>query len=117
MLDSNLVGELQWKLSVDEFGFGPRSIAAAAGWDGDRYAVLENDDRQVLLLLTTTWDSPAEAQEFGEAYRELLGKKHPDGIKAWQVDVRGNDVLIVEGGERERQPDYLDVLARATRRE
>ena len=100
----------------DTFGFGARSAAAAAGWDGDRFAVLENDG-SLLLLVLSTWDSPAEALAFAAAYTELLGEKYRDRDQPWKVDVRGNDVLIVEGGERERTSDYLEVLGRSSRGE
>jgi hypothetical protein len=113
VLDSNVVGELQFRLIFDEFDFGLRSVAAAAGWDGDRYAVLENESGDLLLLLMSTWDNPAEAEEFAQAYRELLGVKYRESAEPWQVEVRGSDVLIAEGGERERIPGFLEVLGRA----
>jgi hypothetical protein len=116
VLDSNVVGEFQWRLILGEFGAGPRAAAVAAGWDGDRYAVLENDGR-LLLLVLSTWDSPTEAIEFAEGYTALLGEKYRDRNDPWKVDVRGSDVLIVEGGERERTSDYLEVLGRSSRRE
>jgi len=113
LLDSNVIGEIQWRIIFSEFEMGARSTAAAAGWDGDRYAVLGRDDDE-LLLLYTTWDSDAEAEEFAVAYTELLGVKYPDGNEPTRVDVRGSDVLIVEGGDAASLDDYLDVLSRAT---
>ena len=116
VLDSNVIGELQWRLIFQEYGFGLQAAALAAGWDGDRYAVLERDGATLLLLLTA-WDSTAEAEEFATAYTAMLGEKHRGRELPWQVEVRGAEVLIVEGGERARLGDYLDVIARARRSE
>jgi hypothetical protein len=115
LLDSNVIGEFQWRLIFDEFSFGLRSAGIAAGWDGDRFAVLERDGR-LLLLLLSAWDGPEDAREFAAAYQELLLEKYPDRDEAWTVETRGSEVLIVEGGERARVPDYLDIIARAVRR-
>jgi hypothetical protein len=113
LLDSNVIGEFQWRSIFKEFDMNAVATASAAGWDGDRYAVFERDG-ELLLLLYTRWDSEAEADEFAAAYGALLQRKYPDGAESTTVDVRGNDVLIVEGGDPERAPDYLAVLARAS---
>lgn len=113
LLDSNVIGELQWRSIFKEFDMEARAASSAAGWDGDRYAVLERNG-ELLLLLYTVWDSDAEADEFADAYGELLGRKYPDGDESTAVDVRGTDVLIVEGGEASRVSDYLDVLSQAS---
>lgn len=114
LLDSNVVGELQWRVIFDEHGLEQRSTALAAGWDGDRYAVLERDD-ELLLLLYTTWDSEAEAAEFAAGYEELLAVKYADADEPTAVEVRGSDVLIVEGGDPSATTDYLAVLDGWTR--
>lgn len=110
LLDSNVVGEFQMRIIFNEFGMSDRSSAIAAGWDGDRFAVYENED-ELLLLLYTTWDSAAEATEFAEAYRELLALKYEGVSEPRAVDVRGNDVLIVEGGASGNTAAYVELLA------
>lgn len=110
-LDTNVIGEFQWRIIFDEHGMKDRSNAIAAGWDGDRYSVLENDG-DLLLLLYTTWDDETEAAEFASAYAELLEVKY-DGEEATRIDVRGKDVLIVEGGDPGKTAAYLAVLGRA----
>ncbi|MFB6117430.1 Hvo_1808 family surface protein [Halosegnis sp.] len=52
----------------DPFNYG---FAAAAGWDGDRLHVYTKDD-ETAYVWKTAWDSPAEAEEFAAAYRDLL---------------------------------------------
>ncbi|HUF74109.1 MAG TPA: hypothetical protein VMR74_14595 [Gammaproteobacteria bacterium] len=114
LLDSNVLGEFQLRIVFNEFEMSDRSTAAAAGWDGDRFAVLERGD-DLLLLLYTAWDSEAEAEEFASAYEELLTRKYPDGSETTAVSVRGADVLIVEGGEPGETAGFMRYLASATR--
>jgi hypothetical protein len=116
VLESNVIGEFQWRVIFNEFGLNALGIAAAAGWDGDRFAVLERNE-DLLLLLYTTWDSEADAEEFAAAYGQLLPVKYPAGDEPTLVDVRGVDVLIVEGGDADQLPKYLDILARASQRD
>ena len=73
----------------------------------------------LVVVLVTTWDSPAEAREFSEAYIHLVANKYqreeeqPTGVpgrRLWrserglvEVAVRGSDVVVVEGvGEGDR---------------
>ncbi|HEY5667475.1 MAG TPA: hypothetical protein VIV64_12225 [Gammaproteobacteria bacterium] len=110
LLDSNVIGEFQWRIIFDEFGMSESSNAAAAGWDGDRFAVLERGEA-TLLLLYTTWDSEADAEEFASAYSGLLAIKYPDGSEATAIEVRGRDVLVVEGGAAEQLGERISLLA------
>ncbi|MBI3462218.1 MAG: hypothetical protein HY000_04040, partial [Planctomycetes bacterium] len=48
---------------------------AAAGWDGDRYAVFKDPDGKLGLVWFTNWDSPEDAQEFAGAYSQYLSTK------------------------------------------
>lgn len=112
LLESNVIGEFQLRVILQEFGLGIRAGLAAAGWDGDRYAVLQRDD-ELLLLLYTIWDSSDEATEFAAAYRELLPTKYAGRAVATAVEQRGTSVLIVEGGEAGAMEDYLDLLGKA----
>lgn len=112
VLESNVIGEFQWRMIFNEFEFGPLSASTAAGWDGDRYAVLERGD-ELLLLLYTRWDDEAEAEEFAAAYSDLLATKYASDDEPSVVERRGTDVLIVEGGDAGEQARYLAVLAQA----
>lgn len=49
---------------------GPRgegAIEAAAGWDGDLYAVLESANGEYRLLWRSVWDTEGDAREFHDA--------------------------------------------------
>ncbi len=67
---------------------------AAAGWGGDRYAVLYNQaEQKTALVLKTTWDTLADAAEFSSAFLDYAGKRFgaaagslwqtPDGLQAF----------------------------------
>lgn len=100
VIDTNTIGEIQWRIIFSEHGMALEGKEASAGWDGDIYAILKkknNDD--LLLLLFTSWDSDNDAQEFSENYQKLLKIKYKDGENPAQVVLFGKDVLIVEGGD------------------
>jgi len=115
VLDSNVIGEFQWRLIFGEFGMKARAAGIASGWDGDRYAVLEKDGRR-MTLFATRWDSEGEATEFEQAYRELLNAKFGGQDIPRAIARRGSDVTIVEGGDAGRSASYIEALDRATRR-
>jgi hypothetical protein len=67
-------------------------IAYTDGWDGDRMHVYEKGD-ETAYVWKTVWDSPAEAEEFAEGYRELLSH--------WGAEGTGGDVYRVDDGPYE----------------
>jgi len=67
-LGRNVLGELQISILLRKH-WGPR---AAAGWDGDRYAVFRGPDGQLGLVWFTTWDTAEDANEFAGAYARYV---------------------------------------------
>jgi hypothetical protein len=51
-------------------GGGVSGDAAAAGWGGDRYALIEGPNGAYALVVLTTWDTPIDAAEFATAAEE-----------------------------------------------
>jgi hypothetical protein len=99
-LDSDVVGEFQWRVIFKEQGLGAEAEAAAAGWDGDRYVIFKRKDSDAtLMLLSTSWDSPAQAEEFAQAYSRLLASKYADAPEPTRVVQNKENVYIVEGGD------------------
>ena len=98
---------------------------AAAGWGGDRYAVMRGADGTLVGYLATSWDSPKDAQEFYDAYVASLKARFPAadtskpasgvartaGGKVF-VKLQGSNVFIVDGGEDAK---LLDQLARGAK--
>lgn len=67
-LDENSIGEFQTRIMLQNPGDTGTSETAAAGWDGDRYALLASGDDTVLVW-ETAWDSEEDAEEFTAALR------------------------------------------------
>jgi hypothetical protein len=87
--------------------------AAAAGWDGDRYAIFEGPGDKLGLVWLSTWDTEDDAREFAKGYvsyqtakvRKLGGPPRSGSDSVWRnvddqlyvVERRGRDVAVVEG--------------------
>ncbi|MCB1150681.1 hypothetical protein KDK88_04000, partial [bacterium] len=67
-LHANTLGEMQWRVVLEEHGLDDIARDVAAGWDGDAYAVYADAADATLLLLTTHWDTEQDAEEFEAAY-------------------------------------------------
>ncbi len=99
----NTVGELEIGILLQEH-LGNR--AAAAGWDGDRYRLIEQGDREILLW-QSVWDDAASADRFAQAYRQIATKRKDRAIRVdrnmigdmngvWIVDApSGTNVLEI----------------------
>lgn len=99
LLDTDVLGEFRWRVIFKEQGLRAEAETAAAGWDGDRYAVFKRKDSDAtLLLLSTSWDSAAQAEEFATAYSRLLARKYADAPEPARVVQKKENVYIVEGG-------------------
>ena len=73
-LGRNVLGEMQLAVLLRKHGGKP----AAAGWDGDRYAVFEGPKDRLGLVWLTTWDSEDDAREFTSAYVKYQTSKLAD---------------------------------------
>ncbi len=68
-------GELQMGVWLKESGVDPTlATAAAAGWGGDRLAVIEGPDGAWAVAMRTAWDTTADAAAFDTAATTALGK-------------------------------------------
>lgn len=119
----NTVGELQIALLLADLppGSGFNSVTgqysipdpalnAAAGWDGDRYALWTNDSGQEALVWRTAWDTDQDARSFAAAlarYEErrwggIFNGESADDIALVTDDVaarlllRGKEVFYVQ---------------------
>ncbi len=92
-LDVQDVGEAWLRLLLEVRPTSTDAAAAAAGWDGGQYRAW-SDGSRVAVLMRTTWDRSAEAQQFAEAMGRWLG-----GGTA-QVEAQGSDVDVLFGSDR-----------------
>lgn len=68
------LGEQSIKILLRESLKADKEAAiAAAGWGGDRFAVVEKDG-QSALLWATEWDTPEDANQFAAAISKIPGK-------------------------------------------
>lgn len=117
LLTTDVVGELQWRLIFAEQGLGADAESAAAGWDGDRYLIFKRKDSDAtLMLMSTSWDSPAQAEEFASAYARLLAKKYVGAAEPTRVVRKKENVYIVEGGAAKHMEALLKVVTKSTKR-
>jgi PGF-CTERM protein len=73
------------------------SSPLTTGWDGDRlvpYRSTASGSNETAYVYETAWDSEAEAREFADGYRELLGYHNAD-----PVDGRADTFRIPENTE------------------
>jgi hypothetical protein len=99
-LDVMAIGEAWLALALDLRLDGSEAREAAAGWDGGTYRAWTDGER-VAVVLSTVWDSEADAAGFAEAMTAWLeqGEDHgvvagPDGSR---VDVRfASDAATLE---------------------
>lgn len=68
-LTENTFGELQTRVLLEGQGKARQALAAAAGWNGDRFALWVHGDQEVVAW-QTVWDSETDAGEFAAAMRE-----------------------------------------------
>jgi len=119
-LAGNVLGELQWKIYFEQWKV-PHAAEAAAGWAGDRYAVVRRADGRLLGRIASLWDTPDDARQFAEAYLASLagrfpgadgsgaaGIARPDGGRV-MIRVAGARVVIVDGAD---DASALDALVR-----
>jgi hypothetical protein len=112
-LGRNVVGEMQLGVLLRHHG----GKAAAAGWDGDRFAIFEDGNGKLGVVWLSTWDSDDDAREFAQGYARFQTTKIPGGQPpadaqadaqaeasrrthegtVFALQRRGADVAVVEG--------------------
>jgi hypothetical protein len=93
-------GEWQTQKLLARAG-GTGAPDAAAGWGGDRYALLERGDDRALVM-RWTWDSARDRAEFADALRAWGGEGLPDstpaGRDAWRTPGGAATLAIADDG-------------------
>jgi hypothetical protein len=73
------VGEVWLKALLDLRLDEAAAAAAAAGWDGGIYRAW-SDGEDVALIMSTVWDTPADANEFSDALSQWLSRGSGPGV-------------------------------------
>ncbi|USZ67064.1 Hvo_1808 family surface protein [Halorussus salilacus] len=93
---TEIVPTVDW-LNFNETGevgdFDPLSYQSnySTGWDGDRLHAYRNDDDELGYVWRLAWDSPQDARQFVEGYRQVLDY--------WGAEEVGPNTYRVPGGE------------------
>jgi hypothetical protein len=128
-LGRNVVGEMQLAVLLRAHG----GKNAAAGWDGDRFAVFEGPEGRLGLVWFTTWDSEKDAEEFHRGYVRFQTTKlgndaaQPEEItdamrrthkgSVFASERRGTDVAVIEGFPAEATDPLIEAAFKATKTE
>jgi hypothetical protein len=75
-IKSNVLGELDLRLILEQLTDRPRAVRSSSGWAGDRFALLEKDGRQALVM-KTVWDSDNDARNFFDAFGLAMKNRFP----------------------------------------
>ena len=66
-INSNVLGELDLRLIMEQLTDEGRAVRGSSGWGGDRWLLLEKDGRQALVI-KTVWDSETDARNFFDTF-------------------------------------------------
>jgi len=92
---SDDLGEFETRLFLTAWlGDSRLAEAAAAGWGGDRYRLLEGPEGREVWVWATAWDDAAEAREFKSAVRKAYAARYAASTGRRVVDVAGG---VTEG--------------------
>lgn len=94
----NTLGEFETRLVLaEQLRDTVAAFRAAAGWDGDRYAVVALPDGGEGLLWATVWDTPADADDFRAQLAAAYTRRYrmPAGtLSAGRGSAAGRSVTI-----------------------
>lgn len=78
ILHENGLGEFETRvLLFDLLDDLNAAVRGAAGWDGDRYQLIESGSSNVLLW-ASVWDSESDADEFAELISRAMSRRYGD---------------------------------------
>jgi hypothetical protein len=88
-------GEFQLGVWLRESGISASdAAAAAAGWGGDRLAVLNGADEAWAVVMRSTWDTTEDATAFRQAAADVVAADDDPGTVA-TVIADGRDITVV----------------------
>jgi len=100
-LEENLFGEFQTRVLLDGQIDDLTARKAAAGWDGDEFALWTNGDQEVLVW-KSVWDSESDAKEFVSAmisYDESrFNARYQQSGANYVLETRDKTVVISQEG-------------------
>ena len=74
-VDTGVFGELLTQAHLATYLSRGLATEVAAGWGGDRYALLKDDGGGTLIAIRFSWDTVEDADEFWKAYLVFVDRK------------------------------------------
>jgi hypothetical protein len=90
-LRTDVLGELDMRILLRQFGSESAALAGSAGWGGDRFSLLEGPSGKLALVMGTTWDDQSEASEFFNEFAKGVRGRY--GNRARRVQEAASTVL------------------------
>jgi hypothetical protein len=75
-LRTDVFGELVLRLLLEPDVGWPTAEAAAAGWGGDAYTILEDASSRRVVAMVTVWDTEGDAAEMYNAFVQSIAAHH-----------------------------------------
>jgi hypothetical protein len=75
-LRSDVLGELDFRILLQQFSSPDNAALGAAGWAGDRFMLLENQQGMNVLVIDSLWDTNDEAGEFFNHYVATVNRRY-----------------------------------------
>jgi len=113
LLRQSVLGELGHELLLARYLTDTRPRDAAAGWAGNRTAVLSDGEGETATVSETRWDSPLDAAEWADAFSDWVTARYgpyaklvwsEQGRLVWQVpegalalETRGDRTVTTTG--------------------
>jgi hypothetical protein len=109
------LGEFQLEIVLRDGGgtSGSTSANAAAGWGGDRVALVEGPDGATGVVLDTAWDTRADAREFAAALDGLVASLKAAGRSASVLTPEPRRVVLVTADSNRTLGRLANVLGLA----
>jgi hypothetical protein len=129
LVTQDVLGELVLRAHLDHYlKDSEEAVAVAGGWDGDLAALWEDQEGNQILVMSSAWDSTAEATAFARTYVDLIDRRLrgaervrraivPPGGRWWRGDDenaylrrQSDSVLIIWTPDTETMEQVLSVF-------
>ena len=98
-IDDTPIGEASLRMMLEFYGVPrPEAMAATEGWGGDRVVIVSGADDEFAVAWRLAWDSPADAQEFLDAYRSIV---NTFAFPASVIEVSDGEILVAHASSEE----------------
>ncbi len=106
------MGELMLEIVLREGG-ATATRDAAAGWGGDRIALITGPSGETAVVLDTAWDTEADAAEYATALAQTVAKLNAAGKSAALLQPEPSRVVLVVGETADTMGRVANVLGLA----